>query len=101
MSDPITPFERQLLKEMAQIRETVENGGIIPKRYLNLGEAALHCGFVDKERPDPRYRAFKKFAQAEEIPYKKGNGLTSQFSMIFDVVALDRAMKRNLRMVSV
>ena len=95
----MTSFEKQLLEQFEHLQELVLNGGVAPQRYLNLGDAARYCGFVDPEKPDPRYRAFKRFCEDEGIDAKPGNRANIKFKQIFDVADLNEVMKRNRRKV--
>ena len=83
--------------------ELLENGGIPSRRWLNLEQAAIYCGFSDPDpkNADSRHRAFLKFCRDEEIPYKPGNRGKSKYKMLFDVVRLNEAMERNNRKVMV
>lgn len=85
-----------LVKKIGELEEAIQLGIVSKSRYLTLADAARYCGFVDPDRPDPKYRAFKAFAEAEEISYKEGNP-GGKFEYLFDRYDLDEAMKRNRR----
>jgi len=92
----LTPGERFLFERMEALADLVSNGGVPPRRWMCLKEAAIFCGFAERGQVDRKFAAFKKFICAEQIPYKKGN-LGGKFEMLFDVVDLTRAMSRNKR----
>lgn len=87
------------MSDLVEIKALLRNGGLRPRRWIRLQEAALYCGFVDPDKPDTRCRAFLDFCQAEGIKYKAGSA-SGKFSKLFDVLELDAAMRRNRREVA-
>ena len=88
--------EVQLLERIDALADLVKAGGLPLRRWLNLGEAALYCGFTDPKKADNRHRAFKEFLTSEEIRYKQGSR-RGKFEMLFDVIELDKVMNRGHR----